>query len=330
MKKFAHVCLSRGTAFLGVAAVAAGILAVPAAAMDRSEQLRVGGSTRTYSVHVPSGPRPAGGFPVVIAFHGGGMQGAGMRRMTHFDAVADQRGFVVVYPDGIDKHWNDGRATIRNPQDDVGFVSAMIDQVERSYPINDHRIFATGISNGALFAERLGCDLSQRIAAIAPVAGTLPTDIASTCRPARKLAVLQIDGTADPIMPYRGGPVKDFGGKGEGGMVTSVADTSIFWARHNGCGGRGAPEPLPKVAPFDPTRIVRMRYMSCPVAGQVTVMTVIGGGHVWPGSDQMPRPRITGRPSRQIDASEAMADFFLSQPASMINAYRVRRRGGSR
>jgi polyhydroxybutyrate depolymerase len=142
----------------------------------------------------------------------------------------------------------------------------------------------------------------------------LPADIVSTCRPARKLAVLQIAGTADPIMPYTGGPVKDFGGRGEGGMVTSVAETSNFWARHNGCGARSAPEPLPTVAPLDPTRVVRIRFMNCPASAQVTVMTVMGGGHIWPGSDQMPRSRITGRPSRQMDASEAIASFFLSQP----------------
>lgn len=242
------------------------------------------------------------------------MQGAGMERITRLDDVADIRRFIVVYPDGIDKHWNDGRSTIRNPQDDIAFISTVLDQVERSYPVDGDRVFATGISNGALFAERLGCDMSQRIRGIAPVAGTLPSEMIPSCRPAHKVAVLQIDGTADPIMPYGGGPVKDFGGKGEGGQVTSVAETASFWAAHNGCGGLGTPESLPRVAPLDPTGIERTGYTGCPSDGPVTVMSVIGGGHVWPGGAQAFHPLITGRPSRQIDASAAIADFFLSLP----------------
>jgi polyhydroxybutyrate depolymerase len=97
-----------------------------------------------------------------------GNAGTGMRRLTHLDRVADARGVIVIYPDGVDRHWNDGRSTIRNPQDDVGFVSALLNRVGRDIRIDNGRIYATGISNGALFAQRLGCDLSQRIAAIAP------------------------------------------------------------------------------------------------------------------------------------------------------------------
>jgi polyhydroxybutyrate depolymerase len=301
----------------GVVALLAGWTALgpcTVSAEARTDTVRVGAGLRSFSVHVPESRPPNEGFPVVLAFHGGGMQGAGMRRITGLDAVADRRGFIVVYPDAMGRHWNDGRATIRNPQDDVGFVAALLDQVERSYPVDSRRVFATGLSNGALFAERLGCDLSHRIAAIAPVAGSMPTDIAAACRPARAVAVMQVDGTADPIMPYGGGAVEDFGGKGEGGRVMSVAETAAFWAARNGCGAKGAPEPLPPVVPSDPTRVVRMHYTHCPAAGQVTVLSVVDGGHVWPGGSQIPRPAVTGQASRQIAASRAIADFFLSLP----------------
>ncbi|QJU58239.1 esterase [Sphingomonas sp. AP4-R1] len=298
---------------LGVALmVLASILASPAFAADQSGQLRVGGVTRTYSVHVPDGRPPAGGFPVVLVFHGGGMQGAGMRRLTHFDTIADQRGLIVVYPDGIDKHWNDGRSTIRNPQNDVGFVSILLDEIGRKYPANDRRIFATGLSNGAVFAERLGCDLSQRISAIAPVAGTMPSDLAPHCRPARPVSVLQIAGTADPIMPYRGGAVADFGGKGEGGEVLSVVETIRLWSRSNGCKRSGPPEMLAQTAPFDRTKVARTRHEDCRAHGSVTLLTVIGGGHAWPGGPQYALPRMIGLASRQFDASQIIANFFLS------------------
>lgn len=284
-------------------------------AADQQGQLNVAGSERSFSVHVPSGEPPPAGFPVVLVFHGGGMQGEGMQRLTHMNELADARGFIAVYPNGIDRHWNDGRETIKNPQDDVSFVSALIDQLERTDQVDRGRIYATGISNGALFAERLGCDLSLRIAAIAPVAGTLPTRTAAQCRPDKPVAVLQIDGTADPIMPFDGGDVSDLGGVGEGGEVLSVAQTAALWAQHNGCGARGAPQPLTSIARLDPTRIVGMQYSGCPSTGRVSVLEVVNGGHAWPGGPQFARPRVIGYASRQIDASAAISDFFLSLPA---------------
>lgn len=289
---------------------AAMLVVSPAMAADTTEQLQAAGQARSYALHVPDGAPPPGGFPLVLAFHGGGMQGAGMRRLTGLDAVADARRFIVAYPDGIDKHWNDGRGTIKNPQDDVGFVATLIDDVAAHQIVDRKRVFATGISNGALFAERLGCDLAGRIAAIAPVAGTLPADIAPACKPAQPVAVLQIDGTADPIMPFGGGPVADFGGRGEGGQVLSVARTVDFWARQDGCGMPDAPQPLAPRAPLDRTRILRTAYARC----NVQLLTVEGGGHAWPGGAQYAPRLVIGAASRQIDASQAIADFFLAVP----------------
>lgn len=297
-----------------VLALAGAMLAIPASASEQQETVQVANQPRTYAVHAPHGQPPPGGWPLVLAFHGGGMRGEQMRRLTSLDAVADQRGFIVVYPDGIDKHWNDGRSTIRNPQDDVAFVSTLIAQLQQRYKIDRARIYATGVSNGALFAERLGCDLSRQIAAIAPVAGTMPSDIASSCRPAHPVALLQIGGDADPIMPFRGGAVADFGGRGEGGQVLSIQQTSAARARHNGCAGPGAPEALPPAVPGDATRVVRISFSGCPAAGPVTQIAILGGGHTWPGGPQYARPVIVGVASRQIDASQLIADFFLSLP----------------
>lgn len=301
---------------LAAIAIAFGLVGVNgfASAADRDGTVEVDGQTRSFVIHVPVGQPPSGGFPLILAFHGGGMQGAGMARVTGLDTVADKRRFVVVYPDGIDKHWNDGRLTIRNPQNDVGFVSALLDQLQRAEPVDAHRVYATGISNGALFVQRLGCELSPRIDAIAPVAGSLPVDLVKRCGPARKVAALQISGTADPIMPYDGGRVESFGGRGEGGAVESVVGTTALWARLNGCQGAGQREPLPPAVVSDPTRVVRTRFAACPANGVVTLLTVVGGGHYWPGGAQPYRPRITGQPTQQIDASTLIADFFLSLP----------------
>lgn len=290
------------------------ITAAPAFALDQDGQLESGGRVRNYSIHVPAGAPPAGGFPVILAFHGGGGSGAGMRGLTRFDTLADERHFIVVYPDGVDRHWNDGRSTIRNPQDDVGFVAALLDDLERRLPIDAGRIYATGMSNGALFAERLGCDLSRRIAAIAPVAGTLPSELAAACRPEREIAVMQIGGTADPIMPFEGGAVADFGGRGEGGRVLPVMETALFWAKHNHCASHVSAQEQGEATPLDPTWILRTQYTHCPASAAVTVVALQGGGHGWPGGPQYAPRIVIGATSRQIDASGAIVDFLLSRP----------------
>jgi polyhydroxybutyrate depolymerase len=295
------------------AILAACLLSGTAIAANPAGEVRVGNTVRTYSAHVPDGPPPPGGFPLVLAFHGGGMQGEGMRRLTGLDAEADRRGFIVVYPNGQDKHWNDGRSTIRNPQDDIGFVAALIDQLKREQRIDRGRVYATGISNGALFAERLACDLSGEIAAIAAVAGTLPAELAPRCRPIHPVAVLQIDGSADPIMPFAGGAVADFGGRGEGGTVLSVAETMAFWASRNGCGAARGPQPLAPIAPLDRTRLLRTTYGMCAGGATMTLLTVIGGGHAWPGARQFAPRAIIGVASRQVDATREIVDFFLAQ-----------------
>jgi polyhydroxybutyrate depolymerase len=222
-------------------------VAQPAHAADGSATLVVDGAIRSYAIHVPDRARRWADFRSFWPSMAGDA-GQGMRRLTHLDRQADARGVIIVYPDGLDRHWNDGRSTIRNPHDDVGFVSALLDRIGRDYRIDAGRVYATGISNGALFAQRLGCDLSQRIAAIAPVAGSMPADIADRCRLGRPLAVLEIGGTADPIMPFQGGPFPPWAARAK-------ADRCFRWPIRRICGpgamdaGFRTGPSLPPVAP---------------------------------------------------------------------------------
>ncbi|MHC1481217.1 CE1 family esterase [Frateuria aurantia] len=302
-------------ALWSAAALTAALWLPSAMASDQLQTITFQGQLRRFLIHRPDAPAPRGGFPLLLAFHGGGMRAQGMARMTHLDAVADQQHLVVVYPDGVDRHWNDGRGTIKDPQDDVGFTSAIIDWVGQHEQVDPDRIFATGLSNGALFTQRLGCELSSRIRAIAPVAGSMPAELASSCRPSHLVAVLQIDGTADPIMPYAGGAVADFGGRGEGGEVLPVTETTALWASRNRCAGHQQTSlPASPSAPFDPTRIVQTRYTGCPGPGQVTLLTITGGGHAWPGGPQYLPEAFVGRASQQMDTSTVVARFFLALP----------------
>lgn len=305
----------------GIGTITSLLLSSCASASDYGHQdvestIRINGVERSYLVHTPISGGHGARMPLILAFHGGGMNGKRMAKLTRFDSIADEKGFIVVYPNGLGGHWNDGRLSIRDPHDDVDFVSAIITRLEETGSVDPRRVYATGISNGALFAERLGCDLSSKISGIAPVAGTVPAAIANRCRASQGVAVLQIDGTRDPIMPYGGGKVSTLGGAGEGGYVLSVAATADLWRHVNRCEGPATYAPLPPRDPYDPTRVTLSRYTTCSLGREVRILSVEGGGHTWPGGPQFAHPRIVGLASKQIDASEAISTFFLSLPPS--------------
>ncbi len=277
---------------------------------DAARQLTVGGRVRTYLVHRPPGFHP--GLPVVLAFHGGGGTAAGMARISGLDAVADAHGFVVVYPQGVGNSWAGGKGDTPADAagvDDVGFVDALIDQLAAQDGVDPTRVFATGLSSGGFMTQRLGCQLAPRIAGIAPVAATLIGTIAQTCAPTVPMPVLEIQGTADPLVPYGGGHVR---GRGPGGNPTLSAPATVaHWAQVNGCTTPPETAALPVVV-RDGTR-ARTDTYRCP-GGPVVLYSVIGGGHTWPGGEQYLPVGVVGRTSRQFDASETMWSFFASLP----------------
>lgn len=297
---------------LPLAAVAALLANCPGPA--QADELIVDGATRTYSIHLPAGRPPSRPVPLVLAFHGGGGAGRSMAGLTGFDRLSDRDGFIVAYPDGLHRHWNDGRATIVEKSDDVGFVAALIAQLERRYAVDRRRIFAAGISNGGMFAARLACEMADRIAAVAIVAANMPADLAPRCAPARAISVLQINGTADPLMPFGGGTVGLVFGAGLGGRVLSVADTLALWARLDHCGQAAPPATLPPLAPSDRTTVRRIAHESCAEQSELVLYEIDGGGHAWPGGPQYFPRAVVGRASRQLDASATILRFFANHP----------------
>ena len=289
-----------------------GTFTVSAWARDAWITIEAGGRQREYLLHLPalSKGRPV---PLLLVFHGGGSRAETMPRFTGLDQLADHESIAVAYLQGIDRHWNDGRVTTRRPDvDDVAFAARVIENVGARVPLDSRRIGATGISNGAMFVERLGCELSDRVTAIAAVAGSMAADLRGTCRPARRVAVLQINGTDDPIVPYRGGAVKSFGGRGPGGLVLSVTDTMAFWSAVDGCKAMGKEIQLQPRAVFDRTRVVFRRAQGC--SATVEQYRIDGGGHTWPGGPQYLPRFVVGVASRQLDASRTIVRFVLDHP----------------
>jgi polyhydroxybutyrate depolymerase len=266
---------------------------------------------RTAWVHEPPG-RAAGPPPVVLCLHGGFGQGGGMALLTHFDEAADRHGFVAVYPDGHRRSWNDGRGNspaAHDGVDDVGFIAALLDQLAGRVAFDPSRVYATGISNGAMMSQRLGCDLADRIAAIVPVAGSLPERLAARFGPSRPVGVLAVHGTEDRLVPYAGGRVL---GRGEGGMVLGAEQSAAMWAQLHACTTVPVLTGLPEVA-HDGTTVDRLAYLPAgapaDAVGPVELLRVVGGGHTWPGGRQYLPVRLVGRTTAQFDMAEAMWSF---------------------
>jgi polyhydroxybutyrate depolymerase len=238
---------------------------------DAPGELVIGGVPRTYQLHIPAGlDRPTG---LVINLHGAGMTGGEQAALTNYNAVADQHGFVVAYPDGIDLSWADGRgASIPDRQgvDDVGFLVALVEQLSREYGIAPGRVFATGLSAGAFMATRLACERADIVSAIAPVAGSLGT--AFPCAPSRPVSVFEVHGTADPVVPFGGGAML-----GRGGYSDIVAPPAMAqrWRDLNGC-----PAPVEDVPA---AAVHRFTAAGCDDGTEVVFVQVDGGGHTWPG-----------------------------------------------
>ena len=229
-----------------------------------------------------------------------------MPGFTHFDALADQQSFIVAYPDSTNGNWNDTREVSRS--DDVGFLRALIDELERSYPIDPHRVYATGISNGGFFSNRLACELTDKIAAIASVAATMPEPLVSSCKPSRPISVLYMQGTQDPLVPIGGGKIGFRRGRSRGTCI-SLADAEMFWLAHDHISSAPSAADLPDLV-HDGTHVHRQVWTGGRDQTEVVVYTIEGGGHTWPGGPQYLPKIIVGKASRNLDATVAIWQFF--------------------
>jgi polyhydroxybutyrate depolymerase len=274
---------------------------------NQSRTLRVGDITRTYLLHVPVSLDRSTPAPLVLVLHGAGGRGAGFAPHTGFSNLADEHGFIAVYPDGLRRRWNDGRSSGPS-EDDVGFIRSLLDTLEAELAVDPRRIYATGISNGAMFSYRLACDLPGVFAAIAPVAGALPADLAPQCTDTDPIAIAAFQGTADRFVPYAGGAVAR-----RRGRVLSAEETMAFWAGVDGCSLSATTELEPDRAPGDGTRVRRSEYPGCRGGRELVLYTIEGGGHTWPGGPSVAR-LVVGRVSRDIDATATIWDFFDRHP----------------
>ncbi len=256
-----------------------------------TRQIEVTGNVRTYLLAVPSylsGPRPA---PLVLNFHGFGSNALQQALYSRLNDLGPERGFVVVTPEGSG---SPARWTLPGAIpgiDEVAFVRALLDQLHEQLCIDERRVYATGMSNGAAFSAHLACRLEGRIAAIAPVAGI---NLVEPCESPAPLSVIAFHGTADAVVPFRGGRIAG------SFLVRPVPDAVAEWAAHGRC--------APAAADLRIAAAVRLRaYEACPGGNSVRLYTIEGGGHTWPGAPAVP---TLGPVTPEIDASRLLLDFF--------------------
>jgi polyhydroxybutyrate depolymerase len=279
--------------------------AAPPALAGEPRTLLAGGVTRRYFLYLPSTWHRGRPAPLVLVFHGGGGRASGIAPHTGFSRLAEREGFVVAYPQGLNGRWNDGRGYAAT-HDDVGFVRALLDTLERELAIDPRRVYATGISNGAMFSYRLACDLPGTFAAVAPVAGAMPADLAPACAHTQPVSVLAFQGTTDPLMPYTGGGVAR-----RRGRVLSAERSIAFWATTSGCAAAPVTTDEPDRV-TDGTRVRKTAYGTCRDGRSVELYTIEGGGHTWPGGP--PVGGSVGRVTREIDATPLIWAFFAGHP----------------
>jgi polyhydroxybutyrate depolymerase len=264
-------------------------------------QIESSGVLRKYLLYVPESYNPGTPTPLVISMHGFIEWPAHLMRVSHWNDVADEYGFIVVYPSGtgFPLRWNaHNRPNVSvTASAEVQFISDMIEHLGDDYNIDPTRIYANGLSNGGGMSFLLACRLSESIAAIGGVAGAylLPWD---ECQPSRPVPVIVFHGTADPIVPYDGD-----GSTRDGSSFPHQPTWALEWAQRNGC------DPSPVDLPTN-GEVSGVQYIQCKENADVVFYTIDGGGHTWPGGEPI-LEFISGHTTQDIDATRVMWEFFM-------------------
>jgi len=276
--------------FFGVLCVLSTLYAT--AQTNVTHSIMQGTVQRSFIVHLPTGYNPADPVSCVFNLHGASMTAAYQQLYSKMDVVANANHFMVVYPQGIGNAWMVGSSGIYQDNDlDVAFIAAVLDTLETLYNINTGRVFACGLSQGGFMSHRLACDLQDRFAAIASVAGAIADSAMTYCDNARNVPVLLINGVDDPYVSY------------------SWAEEAVaFWTDHNGCSLSPALTDLPDNNTGDGSTVQHLVYNGCGNEAAVEMFRITGGGHTWPS------PFINlsgyGNTNYDISASQEIWKFF--------------------
>ncbi len=263
---------------------------------DSYQQIVSGGVTREYRIHVPPSAGTDGSIALVLGFHGNGGSADGFAGYTGFLSVSDQEGFIMVYPQGSGEFPSWEMNPVEN-NSDVQFIRDLIADLETRCSIDPDRVYATGHSRGGGMANRLGCDLSDQIAAIGPVSGTYPVE--DPCRISRPVSVIAFHGSADPDVPYNG--IKDQSGPPDAYFAFGIPilQWASSWAARDGCAPASA-------SILDEAYLTGLAWSGCRGGADVVFYTIPGGGHSWPGGSETALGNF--------NTAQMIWDFFKAHP----------------
>lgn len=265
-----------------------------------------GGIYRTYRLYKPALYTGITARPLVFNLHGYTSNALAQQQYSYFEPIADTANFLMVYPQGTkdgsnQPYWNSGIST--SGVNDIQFLNNLIDSLSAQYTINANRIYACGLSNGGFMSQSLACELSNRITAIASVAGSMYlTQYGTNCHVTRPVPLMQIAGTADGTVPYAGNSVME------------PIDTVVrFWVKKNNCNPVPAYSNVPNTNTSDGCTAEHYVYGSGNSGSNVELYKVIGGGHSWPGS-----PFTIGITNQDFSASKEIWRFFNKYNLTML------------
>ena len=277
---------------------------------NHSRTLTVGQQKRTYLVHIPKGYDPKTPTPIVLALHGVAMNGPMMVLFSGLNQKSDEAGFIVVYPSGTGVgpflKWNARGLkgdTAEGQVDDVEFIDKLLDELAGLVNVDQQRVYAAGISNGGMMCYLLAAELSDRIAAIAPVAGRI---VSEDRNPKRPVSVIHFHGLQDDIVPFetpRDKTPSVFKGK-------AVVESIQTWVKWNGCNEKPKTDTLSKAG--DEMAVTRKAFVGGQNESEVVLIVIDEGGHTWPG--QEPPVGFIGKSAKNISANDLMWEFFQKHP----------------
>ncbi len=260
------------------------------------EKIEHQGFDRRLTVYLPVGYTPDKSRPLFINMHGFTSTMSQQMTSSGFNATADLKDCIVVYPDGVQKRWNSGtNFGVASGVDDVGFLSKLIDRMILLYNADPSMIYSTGYSAGGFMSYRLACELTNRVSAIAPVVGSMVEDTYASCAPARPISVIAFNGTSDGVTNYDGFP----------GNFRPIPEVINSWVNRNNCIAEAEEIQIPNTVSNDNSTVTKFRYTGCDEETEVVLMRINGGGHTWPGSTTIG----LGNTNQDIKANDEIYNF---------------------
>lgn len=236
------------------------------------ESFNHNGEIRTYNLFIPTGWDNSENLPLLMVLHGLTQTGSGVMEITNFNAIAQQDNFIVCYPSGLNNAWNANMNVSISNADDIGFLENLISTLSSQYNLDQSRIYFCGFSNGGFMSMKMLCESDICIAGVAAVSSTMSDTVYNNCSNAPVSSILQIHGTADPVVPY------------DGSISTGISVSSFLelWSNQFNCGTNTLTTDIPNSNIWDFSTAQEITYNNCP-AGQLIHVKVLGGGHQWPG-----------------------------------------------